>query len=68
MLRIFNFIAIKHKQRDNLSTDNNLLVLEILGPTEQFLLLNIYNKKELAEDSTSQQQGVRTVEQALLRL
>jgi endonuclease/exonuclease/phosphatase (EEP) superfamily protein YafD len=60
--------AIKHKQRDDLSTDNDLLVLEILGPTERFLLLNIYNEKELAEDSTSQQQGVRTVERALLRL
>ena len=60
--------AIKHKQRDDLSTDNDLLVLEISGPTERFLLLNIYNEKELAEDSTTQQQGVRTVERALLRL
>ena len=60
--------AIKHKQRDDLSTDNDLLVLEISGPTERFLLLNIYNEKELAEDSTSQQQGVRTVERALLHL
>ena len=60
--------AIKHKQRNDLSTDNDLLVLEILGLTERFLLLNIYNEKELAEDSTSQQQGVRTVERALLHL
>ena len=60
--------AIKHKQRDDLSTDNDLIVLEISGPTERFLLLNIYNEKELAEDSTSQHQGVRTVERALLHL
>lgn len=60
--------AIKYKQRDDLSTDGDLLVLEISGPTERFLLLNIYNEKELAEDSTSQQQGVRTVERALLHL
>jgi len=60
--------AIKHKQRDDLSTDNDLLVLEISGPTERFLLLNIYNEKELAEDSTSQPQGVRTIERALLCL
>ena len=60
--------AIKHKQREDLSTNSDLLVLEISGPTERFLLLNIYNEKELAEDSTSQQQGVRTVERALLHL
>ena len=60
--------AFKHKQRDDLSTDSDLQVLEISGPTERFLLLNIYNEKELAEDSTSQQQGVRTVERALLHL
>jgi len=60
--------AIKHKQRDDISTDGDLLVLEISGPTERFLLLNIYNEKELAEDSTSQQHGVRTVERALLHL
>jgi hypothetical protein len=56
--------AIKYKQREDLSTDGDLLVLEISGPTERFLLLNIYNEKELAEDSTTQQQGVRTVERA----
>jgi endonuclease/exonuclease/phosphatase family metal-dependent hydrolase len=32
------------------------------------LLLNIYNKKELAEDSKTQEQGVRIVERALLHL
>jgi endonuclease/exonuclease/phosphatase (EEP) superfamily protein YafD len=60
--------AIQHKQRDDLSIDSDLLVLEISGPIECFLLLNIYNEKELAEDSTTQQQGVRTVERALLHL
>jgi len=60
--------AIKHKQRDDLSTDSDLLILEISGSTERFLLLNIYNEKELAEDSTSQEQGVRTIERALLNL
>jgi hypothetical protein len=60
--------AIKHKQRDDLNTDKDLLGLEISGSTKRFLLLTIYNEKELAEDSTSQQQGVRTVEQALLPL
>jgi hypothetical protein len=60
--------AIKHKQRDDLSLDGDLLILDISGPTERFLLLNIYNEKELAEDSTTQQQGVRTIERALLHL
>jgi hypothetical protein len=54
--------AIKHKQRENLSLDRDLLILDISRPIERFLLLNIYNKKELAEDSTIQQQGVRTIE------
>jgi ribonuclease HI len=60
--------AIQHKQREDLSKDSDLLILEISGPTERFLLLNIYNEKELAEDSTSQQGGVRTIERALLHL
>jgi hypothetical protein len=50
--------AIKHKQRDDFNTDGSLIILEISGPTERFLLLNIYNEEKLAQDSTLQQQGV----------
>ena len=48
--------------------DGDLLILEIFGATERFLVMNIYNEKELAADSTTQPHGRRTVERALLPL
>ena len=60
--------GLKHKVCTDLSTDSDLSILEIYGPTERFLLLNLYNEKELAEDSTTQPEAPRTIERTLLRL
>lgn len=59
---------IEHKVRRDLSTTGDLLVLEVYRHTERFLILNIYNEKELAEDSSTQPTGARTIKRALLNL
>jgi hypothetical protein len=46
-----SYCVASHNHNPYISIDSNLLVLEVLWPIERFLLLNIYNKKELAEDS-----------------
>ena len=54
------------KQDPNFQPTSDLLAIEISKPTEKFLLINLYNEKELGENSRMQQNGRTTIQRVLL--
>ena len=56
------------KTRQDLAENSDFLAIEIYKPTERFLLFNLYNEKELSEDSGAQSRGKTTVKRSVLGL
>ena len=65
---IRNTCTLEYKVQTNLIANEDLLAIEVFRQIERFLLLNIYNKKELVIDSSTQTLGRRTIARALLLL
>ena len=58
--------SLRYKLCKEVSADGDLLVLEVFGPIERFLVLNLYNERKLLEDLTLPRE--RTIKRALLPL
>ena len=49
-IRKTSFSFLQYKNREDICKDTDIIVLEIYGQLERFLLFNIYNEKQLDEN------------------
>ena len=59
---------MQYRNREDICKDTDIIVLEIYGQLERFLLFNIYNEKQLNENSGSQRNNRTTISRAILEL
>ena len=59
---------LQYRNRENICKDTDTIALEIYGQFEKFLLLNIYNERQLDENSRTQSNSRSTISRAILGL
>src|SRR6266567_611828 len=59
---------LQYRNREDICKDTDIIVLEIYGQLERFLLFNIYNEKQLDENSGTQRNSRTTISRAILEL
>ena len=64
----FSFSFLQYKNREDIYKDIDIIVLEIYGQLERFLLFNIYNEKQLDENLGSQRNSKTIISRAILEL
>jgi endonuclease/exonuclease/phosphatase (EEP) superfamily protein YafD len=59
---------LQYRNREDICKDTDIIALEIYSQFKRFLLLNIYNERQLDEDSRSQRNSRSTISRAILEL
>ncbi len=59
---------LQYRNREDICKDTDIIALEIYGQFERFLLLNVYNKRQLDKNSRTQRNGRTTISRAILEL
>src|ERR1700728_5037537 len=59
---------LQYRNREDIYKDTDIIVLEIYGQLKRFLLFNIYNKRQLDENSRTQRSSITTISRAILEL
>src|SRR6266571_4010734 len=59
---------LQYRNREDICKDTDIIVLEIYGQLKRFLLFNIYNKKQLDENSGTQRNSRTTISRAIIEL
>ncbi len=59
---------LQYRNREDICKDTDIIALEIYGQLERFLLFNIYNEKQLDENSGTQRNSRTTISRAILEL
>ena len=59
---------LQYRNREDIYKDTDIIALEIYRQLERFLLFNIYNKRQLDENSRTQRNSTSTISRAILEL
>jgi exonuclease III len=59
---------LQYRNREDICKDTDIIALEIYGQFERFLLFNIYNERQLDENSGTQRNSRTTISRAILEL
>src|SRR5882757_8421693 len=59
---------LQYRTREDICKDTDIIVLEIYGQFKRFLLFNIYNERQLDENSRTQRSSTTTISRAILEL
>ena len=57
---------LQYRNREDICKDTDIIALEIYGQFKRFLLFNIYNKRQLDENSRTQRSSISTISRAIL--
>ena len=57
---------LQYRNREDICKDTDIIALEIYGQFERFLLFNIYNERQLDENSGTQRNSNSTISRAIL--
>src|SRR6266571_6637699 len=60
--------VLQYRTREDICKDTDIIALEIYGQFERFLLFNVYNERQLDENSRTQRNSTSTISRAILEL
>ncbi len=60
--------VLQYRTREDICKDTDIIALEIYGQFERFLLFNVYNERQLDENSRTQRNSRTTIFRAILEL